>query len=767
VKQKRALEPLTPLLLPFEPAPLPYVPSSSALELPLLSEPTSPLTKEHHKAEEAVANEKLGPPEVTSTGGSSREDMLLDGLRFEGSSLEQPVELPRTPLKRFRTSDLKVDTLLSPPKLVSEAGEDPKILLEDLKDSLKLDAMQIGDDDDEEHHDRLLEISMKANAWVQETLKQERPTGEATKLRADVPPMDFSLPAPPWEASGMKTARADGNTQSPGAIVVAEMNKQSLAKYPCESDPALERKLDWRVFPKEQGKVRVDVRDAFEESSYLTSLLEEIRLSEEIDYNILLPVLQPFRRPHCEESDEDGLLPLDFKVSAHPLGTIPKPHLQPETFHPSTIRPDELRDAQAPPVATDRRIVLLKRPFPQSLQLEPFFSGENMPCRPTPNDPDSSIDPLSTFLRSRGRSLKRLKLTDTKSTFFPKTPPSDLTIDPAPTTPNPGATLPPPKEHQNEITIPSQPALPLPSHPRTLIIPLALQKTQRLLLNTLQTLFPPTELIERDYSRSPLRLPSLNTISLPPENEADIVLSPSTAIILTSAPQITQTSLPGRGPAVSPLRTRIAAIASRYERLYVLISTPSSSNTLSMSTCAALSSLTAFCTSLHETSTVSTLLVPSPSPFRTTKDNEPLARHILYLASKHCLSLPATGPGITMLPEETTWEIFLRAVGLNTYAAQVLINLVKAPNNEGDGIMELVETGESAYHSKGKSKSRDWSSSSSSPSQVEAREEKKMYGLQAILHMSPFEREQMFGEVMGGARVLRRVGLRLDGVWGR
>ena len=180
----------------------------------------------------------------------------------------------------------------------------------------------------------------------------------------------------------MEPARSDGNTQPSGANVLSEINKQNLAEYLWNSDPAQERKLQWRVFPQEKG--RVEVRDAFEESRYLASLLEDIRLSEEIDYNTLLPAPQPFRRFRVKGDREDELLPFDFKGSTPSLGKIPTPHLQPQALQPSKFQQDEVR---TPLIATNIAVIPLKRQFPESLQLEPFLSKESRLSGPTPNDP--------------------------------------------------------------------------------------------------------------------------------------------------------------------------------------------------------------------------------------------------------------------------------------------------------------------------------------------------------------------------------------------
>ncbi|KAE8376998.1 hypothetical protein BDV26DRAFT_305164 [Aspergillus bertholletiae] len=189
--------------------------------------------------------------------------------------------------------------------------------------------------------------------------------------------------------------------------------------------------------------------------------------------------------------------------------------------------------------------------------------------------------------------------------------------------------------------------------------------------------------------------------------EADIIVSPTASIILTTLQATTQLYLPGHKPSPqtngakcvnSPLRERIFLLAPRYRYLYVLVAQGTSSPrsgqgnipqwTADKRLLASFTSLIAFCDSMSAISTISPVLI-SPSP-------DTLIGWVLALAHKHAFKLP---PGSVDLPQtaastpvcptpktrfdiktmenETHWELFLRRAGLNPYAAQTILTVLR------------------------------------------------------------------------------------------
>ncbi|KAL4868651.1 hypothetical protein BDV12DRAFT_169145 [Aspergillus spectabilis] len=191
-----------------------------------------------------------------------------------------------------------------------------------------------------------------------------------------------------------------------------------------------------------------------------------------------------------------------------------------------------------------------------------------------------------------------------------------------------------------------------------------------------------------------------------PPNEADIILSPNTGIILTTSQATMQVYLPGHKSTSlqvnitlkpntinSPLREQIYNLSPRYEHLYILIthgpdnSTKKRLITADKRIITSLTALTAFCTSISDSGNIIPLLLPS--------NPDSIATWILALAHKHVCRLPPpmsqsqfrsaftpVNPKSRVAfelgnMEESIWELFLRRVGLNPFAAQVVLAVLR------------------------------------------------------------------------------------------
>ena len=94
-----------------------------------------------------------------------------------------------------------------------------------------------------------------------------------------------------------------------------------------------------------------------------------------------------------------------------------------------------------------------------------------------------------------------------------------------------------------------------------------------------------------------------------------------------------------------------------------------------------------------------------------------------------------------MLADASQWEVFLRRVGINPFAAQVIVALLKNPLD-----VRLPET-------------------SSSPAYRNRSRIISVSGLPAFLLMSEDELIKSFQAHMGGSRILRRVSRLLGQEW--
>ncbi|GME57495.1 hypothetical protein GTA08_BOTSDO13513 [Neofusicoccum parvum] len=246
-----------------------------------------------------------------------------------------------------------------------------------------------------------------------------------------------------------------------------------------------------------------------------------------------------------------------------------------------------------------------------------------------------------------------------------------------------------------------QPPLPSTLAPKPFIISTSLSIHRRDLVKSIQNLYPAAQLIERDLSQT----------AAPPNPSAgpDLILSPSTGLVLTTLQRLKQRPLPGQPHAATgaqTLQTQLSQLAPSFPHLLVLVASASPHHP-DPSDCAALASIHASAASLLPRTRVSVALVPG--------DDRALAAWI-------AAAMAGAADGFAVVDDETLWERWLQRAGLNAFAAQAVLARVK---DVGPG------------------------------------------GPAAFVAMRGEERERVLAEVVGGGGVLERVGRRVDGVWPR
>ena len=243
----------------------------------------------------------------------------------------------------------------------------------------------------------------------------------------------------------------------------------------------------------------------------------------------------------------------------------------------------------------------------------------------------------------------------------------------------------------------------------------------RPLARQIQHRYPKAELIERDFSPysyldKDLPRPSfalseetLSTMGY----DADIMLSPSTGLLWTTLQKISQRPLPGQ-TTQSAIRERIRRTAPKYERLIVIVDVGSRLcesgrshvvDKIDSSAFEAVTQFSAFCSSLED----ATLMILSYGGI------EELSNLIVDLMIRHSVPYPACG----FVQDETAWELFLRAAGMNAFAAQVVLSELDRKN-------------------------------------IESRVSSD-FGLTAFVKMSQRERLARFERLLGGGKLLSRV----------
>ncbi|QIW99675.1 hypothetical protein AMS68_005193 [Peltaster fructicola] len=173
--------------------------------------------------------------------------------------------------------------------------------------------------------------------------------------------------------------------------------------------------------------------------------------------------------------------------------------------------------------------------------------------------------------------------------------------------------------------------------------------TRAELIRGLEQRLPQLHMVEREA----LHLEQIRI----PQHEADITISPSTGLMLTTLQKLKQRPLPGQIADVT-FRARIAAIADRYGSLFVLVSEGSRSGeprSLQDQDCDAMADFIAW-TSSFETC-VTTLYIAGGED---------------ELASCICSHVICAGTCVSLVPEESRWEHILRMLGLNAFAAQTI-----------------------------------------------------------------------------------------------
>ncbi|KAI8305997.1 hypothetical protein K4K61_004870 [Colletotrichum sp. SAR11_59] len=189
---------------------------------------------------------------------------------------------------------------------------------------------------------------------------------------------------------------------------------------------------------------------------------------------------------------------------------------------------------------------------------------------------------------------------------------------------------------------------------------------------------PGIESIDRDFSRYNNTIWSstsaqLSTTISPLFFEADIIPSPATGIIITTILQVGQKAPLNSGQHMSKLRERVTKVAPRYQRLIIMVSESSSEEyvgPLGKSNVDSYNSFVGFASGVGiTTGCVIRVIYIGGGP-------KTLETWTCALVSTYVKENIATARYMLMM-DETEWEVFFRHVGLNVYAAQLIISLFR------------------------------------------------------------------------------------------
>lgn len=245
------------------------------------------------------------------------------------------------------------------------------------------------------------------------------------------------------------------------------------------------------------------------------------------------------------------------------------------------------------------------------------------------------------------------------------------------------------------------------------------------MIRTLEGLIPGLTLLERDYDSHNTfvwKSGSVRSTEVRPPlaDDADITISPSTGIIITSMIRIRQRPRAGTNKGVVQIRVEKASL--RYERLIVLVGGDGDKDEvvdlMSSSDSAALLELHGFASGLE--SNVQVHYVGGGDKTLSHWVATSICRY--GLVNQQMLSV--------LLETETLWEVFLRRAGFNVFAAQAVASQFKPPSDATDKM-------------------------TSAPC-----------GLSAFMTMTRDERVRRFGHLVG-ARTVDRVSRTVEQLWNR
>ena len=542
------------------------------------------------------------------------------------------------------------------------------------------------------------EIMEEINTFFDETIKpiatkaersieQEQLQEADTTTRVKVPIIDFSLPRAPWNIIN-RLPQSDGkiNRQDP---FLQDMKASHFKDHVWLLSGSIERELQWTPFPAAMG--RVELRESIHDDETLSRFLAR---QPPIDTSLLVWKPEGLRLfDSNEQYDEQELEEGTFEEGTDLRSLIRK-------------RKIELSEAQTSSAEGQHYDV-------QSQGMFNLVDAE----RPT------VLNSLEDFMHVRSGNAHR------------KQRPFHQNVLPRSTVQNSAADTEIHWRHNDESDEgaadkhlrPAIPYVTLSNKRSSFIMSVAILRNRRL-VRELQKLLPAVEFIERDWSAHlqaqeiPLKSKQGTSATVPDlsTDEADIIVSPSTGLILTTLQKIKQQALPGQ-IAQSSIRKRVRCTAPRYETLIIVISADSHTNDhdqnsptgeLDHNDSEAIALFVAFCSNLEDD--VQVIFIPSGS--------EELSRWVVSSMLKH--SAPYS---VQLIQDESQWELFLRRAGLNAFAAQAILSELNEKN------MGMKGNGD--------------------------------FGLTAFIKMSADERLARFEGLFGGRGLLSKINDVLEARW--
>ncbi|KAK8051821.1 hypothetical protein PG993_003206 [Apiospora rasikravindrae] len=671
--------PISPVLLPEEP----YVPGPDRCQIPIASDPSSLLEDDLKTAQSALIAASSSPIQGTlDLPLTSEADSFIPLARkIKPLKVEQPL-LPSTPSSPTTARAVaKLQEAAESAQLAADADcEVDGYALKEIRELFS---------------DELLEELEAGAHSAKLTIEQERLEQADAIARVQVPIMDFAIANPEWRKRGH-----DSNQQLKYLLHAPRM---ALTKW---KENYRERDFWWAPLPYRFRQVSLDESlDDEVGGDDVLSMYNETDVPTAASYVWKRPGLAILREP--EEDDEEEYLPVsDLQYMG--LSDI---------LRKRKLELDDAERGRSSPSSNASAIDLVRHPNE---------AQSTNAARPTSllvgrDEPNAATALLENYVNLR--ATKRQK-NEVSSFFGPKkSAQSDANVrrheaeKHAKDDGTPKSNVAP----DEKIEVSPIPSFVESSDPMKLIVALTLGRG---ILDWIEKLLPEAQLVERDFDRWNTvawnrKMVSRSPIISPLAAEADVVVSPTTGIILTTLIKVIQKPIPGQKRKTT-IQERVENVSARYERLIVLVSQSNrvdeSTRGLSASECSSFAEFTGFAMGLN----------PNSQVYFVGGGEETLSKWLVALVQRY--SFEAAGLQKLLIDAETTWELILRRAGMNAYAAQIILAELKGISNldsEGQVIGEL----------------------------------------QRFMLMTPQERVAQFSQLMGGTTVLLRVGAVLDRPW--
>ena len=694
--------------MPYEP-----LPSDAAFDLPVLSDPISLTNDDLIKLENQIMGQDAPTPiRKAQAMAVNSSDTHCGDLQLE--ELYSPLaSMKNSPVKpeRIKVEHMKVEETLTPPNPTSLAKT---VHFNDLVETMNLKASTSPLSDSLDTND-FKELFGDAAEQALRRSEQEMLINADTTARVDVPLMDFSAPGPPW-ATFRQHTEPEKLLAMQRAIISENITANMRAVWRVQKQASLK----WNPFPHDLAKVAVEEDFPYSEETwkeYVTDPKDDQLLDR-----ASLTWKPPGLRILCEdEEDDDDEVEFGKFHKAKPTKDmaflvrkrkvqLDERRAEPKCSSEKLFDPNAIFPINQPPATKVPRLETLSvavNPLSQLRDKDEIggILGGNF----------STGAALDNFLKMRG--AKKLKLTD--SSYFTNNSmnPADI---PATTSFSSQQAMQVPFRKSPVATIPLPAPTPVILSTAAKVVISTDLLRNRALVKLIERESPGIILVERDFTAHNSTIWIPNSVTRSPiasslASEADIIISATAGIILTSLQKIKQKPLPGQKTKAA-IRERIEKVCVRYEKLIVLVSEGSTTEItqgMDANDCEALGEFIGFASGLDCTVIVQII----------GGSQETLAKWIAStIAHNHT--------PCDLLDDETHWEVFLRRAGMNAFAAQTVISALKAP----EGVDPL------------------------SPSKA------GLFGLTALVEMGREMRIARFGQVCG-VRVMERVCAALDGVW--